>query len=178
MTEREFCKSIADIFNEHFNKNISADIKEYAMKYVDEYYKENGSTDMIAIWSDSLEGVVEEEFDKLVDKVKDIWNSYIKDKDPKDIPTRLDGDLCVSFHGKGRDIYNIVISLDIIYLKTIGDVQITIDGNENPRRIIFGKEYDEPEFYICVDDHRMDVWAYAEDNIDDEEDEIIWGDDE
>lgn len=177
MTEREFYKSIANIFNDHFSKNIDADLKEFAMKYIDEFYKENGSTDLIAIWSDSMEGVLEEEFDKLTDKVRDIWNEYIKGKDPKDIPVRLDGDLCVSFHGKGRDIYSIIISLDIIYLKTIGDVQITVDGNEDPRRIRFGKEYDEPEFYIYVDDHRMDAWAYAEEVVEDEENEITWGDD-
>ena len=178
MKEQEFYKSIADIFNHHFSKNINDDIKEFATNYIDEYYKENGSTDMIAIWSDSLEGVIEEEFDKLTDKVRDIWNEYIEGKDPKDIPVRLDGDLCISFHKKGRDIYSIVISLDMIYLKTIGDVQITIDGNEDPRRITFGKEYDESEFYIYVDDHRMDAWSYAEETTEDEENEIVWGDDE
>ena len=92
MKEQEFYKSIADIFNHHFSKNINDDIKEFATNYIDEYYKENGSTDMIAIWSDSLEGVIEEEFDKLTDKVRDVWNEYIEGKDPKDIPVRLDGE--------------------------------------------------------------------------------------
>ena len=175
MEKRNFEITISQLINKGLETLVKKEETKDVIKNMFNAYKINNE-DLITIYQDTLGGLIAEAVYN-TKEIVEFWRDYIKDKDPKDIPVRLDIEGVIAKHSFTNGVQTINMSLDLIYLNMVGDLQAYTEWMGNYNKIPFYKEdHSESKYYIGVDESNIDVFSYLQDEETETEEGDGWDD--